>query len=239
MRVPALCYHRIEVPPPDREHDANFVTPRQFRAHIELLASLGCNGVTATDIARWQRGELELPRRPVAITFDDAYSSVADTAIPVLDEFGWKCTIYVVSSQLGGTNAWDDGAPPTTLMDCATLRALAEAGHEVGSHSRGHTRIKRLGPLEAGPELAGSREDLEQTLGRRVTSFAFPYGSHDLEALQLLQESGYESACTLKRWANSRDGNPLRLGRMSVGGALSTWQFGLKLAKMYVTPARK
>lgn len=237
MRVPALCYHRIEVPPPGYEHDSNYVTPALFRAHVQLLAALGCTGVTVTDVARWQRGEIALPPRPVAITFDDAYSSVVEYAIPVLEARGWTSTIFVVSSQLGGTNAWDSGAPPATLLDRAALCSLAATGHEIGSHSRHHVRIKGLDPADAAPELAGSRQDLEQELGHPVTGFAFPYGSHDRAALSLVEAAGYTSACTLKRWANPRGGNPRRLGRMSVGGALPVWKFGLKLAKLYATPA--
>jgi peptidoglycan/xylan/chitin deacetylase (PgdA/CDA1 family) len=238
VRVPILCYHRIEVPPEHASADTNFVTPTAFRAHLRLLASLGCTGVTVSEIARWQRGELQLPPRAVAITFDDAYTSVADAAIPVLAEYGWRSTIYVVSSELGGANRWDTDAPPASLLDAAALRSLASAGHEIGSHTREHTRIRGLSAAVAMHQLTSSRSELEQALSMPVTSFAFPYGSHDSTSLAQVRDAGYASACTLKRWANPRRGNSLRLGRMSVGGPLAAWQFGLKLAKLYATPAR-
>jgi peptidoglycan/xylan/chitin deacetylase (PgdA/CDA1 family) len=238
VRVPIFCYHRIEVPPAHASADTNFVTPIAFRAQLQLLASLGCTGVTVSEIARWQRGELQLPPRAVAITFDDAYTSVADAAIPLLAEHGWRSTIYVVSSELGGTNRWDAHAPAASLLDAAALRSLAAAGTEIGSHSRTHVRIKALSSDAAMRELADSRRELEQALSHAVTSFAFPYGSHGPTSLAQVRDAGYASACTLKRWANPRRGNSLRLGRMSVGGPLAVWQFGLKLAKLYATPAR-
>ncbi len=238
MRVPVLCYHRVETPPPGFEHDSNFVTPATFAAHLSALAAFGFSGVTVRDIAAWQRGERSLPARPVAITFDDAYVSVLEHAIPLLQAHGWPCTIFVVTSQLGGTNAWDTSAPPAALMTADTLRALAAAGHEIGSHSTGHRRIRGLPDAEAHTELVASRELLVSQLGMAVESFAFPYGSHDRTALAHVHAAGYRAACTLKRWANGRTANPLRLGRMSVGGPLPAWQLGLKLAKLYVTPSR-
>ena len=236
--MPTLCYHRIEVPPAGATSDTNFVTPDRFASHLRLLASFGCTGVTIRDIARWQRGEIELPARAIAITFDDAYSSVAKHAIPLLASLQWPCTIFVVTSQVGGSNAWDAQAPRTSLMDVDALRALAAGGHEIGSHSHNHRRIRGLDDDNAYDELSMSRAVLESIVSKPVESFAFPYGSHDRCALERVRDAGYSSASTLKRWANGRGSNPFRLGRMSVGGPTSAYALTAKLFKLCVTPSR-
>lgn len=238
MRVPVLCYHRVEVPPRGAEYDTNFVTPSQFASHLRALANFGCHAVTISDITRWQRGTHTLPARAVAITFDDAYESVRDCAVPLLDSHGWPATIFVVSSQLGGSNSWDVDAPRAQLLDADALGALARAGHEIGSHSRNHQRIRGLDETSARDELAGSRATLEQKIGAPILSFAFPYGSHDRLALERVREAGYSSACTLKRWANGRHANPYRVGRMTVGGPVSTRVLTAKMFKLLLTPAR-
>jgi peptidoglycan/xylan/chitin deacetylase (PgdA/CDA1 family) len=236
--VPVLCYHRVEVPPVGAAYDGNFVDPTLFAAHMHMLASHGYTGVTIGALTRWQRGEQSLPPRAIAITFDDAYQSVHDFALPTLASLGWLGTVYVVSSQLGGTNAWEVGAPRAALMDVPTLRSMATAGHEIGSHSRSHVRIRGLHAEAAREELRGSREELEASVGTAVESFAFPYGSHDVEALAQVRSAGYRSSVTLKRWANGRGTNPLRLGRVGVGGPLPAWQLRLKLLKATLTPSR-
>ena len=124
------------------------------------------------------------------------------------------------------------------VMDQAAIGKWLEAGHEIGSHTRQHVRIRGLGDTRATEELRGSREELESLLGRPVESFAFPFGSHDPRALQMVRDAGYGTAVTLKRWANGRRTNPLRLGRVGVGGVLPAWQLGLKLAKLMLTPSR-
>jgi len=236
-RIPILCYHLIEQPPVDRMRDQNFVTPERFARHVALLAQLGFAGITVRDIVAWQGGRLTLPDRAVAITFDDAYGSIVEHALPVLTQRGWRCTVYAVSACVGKTNVWDPSAPRATILDAPALRTLVDAGHEIGSHSRRHRRITMLNADEAREELEGSRIDLEGMLGTRVETFAFPYGTHDRSALHRLQDASYSAAVTLKRWGNGRRTNPLRLGRMGVGGPLETWQLAAKLAKMLVTPA--
>lgn len=237
MRVPMLCYHRIEVPPPEAAGDSNFVTPAHFAAHLAALARAGFTGVTVDAVLRWQRGAGVLPSRPIAITFDDGYASVVDHAFPQLAAHGWPSTIFAISAYLGGTNVWDPHAPPATLLDAEALRAAMHAGHAVGAHTRHHRRVRGLAADAAHEELQGARTDLEDALGVPCRVVAFPYGSHDRETLQRVQAAGYDGACTLKRWANGRRTNPLRLGRMSVGGPLSSWALLAKLGKMLLTPS--
>lgn len=238
MRVPILCYHRIEAPPIDSPDDSNFTTPSLFAAHLAALERLGCTGVTVGAIARWQRGEGQLPARAVAITFDDAYASLLDSAIPRLESMRWTSTIFAVAGEIGGTNAWDTAAPRAELLDASSLQTLAGGGHEIGSHSSSHTRLTGLTDARLIDELGGSRDALQQRLSLPIHSIAFPYGSHDRRVLQQVHDAGYTASCTLKRWANSTRSNPLRLGRMSVGGRLPTWQLLGKLTKLMLTPAR-
>jgi peptidoglycan/xylan/chitin deacetylase (PgdA/CDA1 family) len=237
MRVPVLCYHRIEQPPAGASGDTNFVTPELFARHLAMLARSGYTGITVRDLLRWQREDHPLPRRPIALTFDDGYASVVEHAVPQLAQYGWPCTLFAVSAYLGGRNVWDPHAPPATLLDAVALRQLLADGHDVGAHTRHHRRVRGLDAAAAAEELAGARQDLEQLLGTTCHSVAFPYGSHDPIALQRVREAGYTGALTLKRWANGRRTNPLRLGRLSVGGPLPPWQLLAKLAKMGLTPA--
>lgn len=237
-RVPILCYHRIEQPPAGAEHDRNFTSPARFAEQLRRLSDVGCTGVTISALLRWQRGEGTLPPRAVAITFDDAYASVVDEAFPILARHRWPSTIYAVSAHLGGTNSWDPEAPRATLLDATALRDARADGHEVGSHTRHHRRVRGVAAGEAGEQLAGSRRDLEDALGAPCESVAFPYGSHDRATLAAVAAAGYRGACTLKRWGNGRRTNPLRLGRMGVGGPLPSWLFTAKLSKLLLTPSR-
>jgi peptidoglycan/xylan/chitin deacetylase (PgdA/CDA1 family) len=237
VRVPILCYHRIEAPPASTPDDTNFVSPALFRRHLAVLASLGFRGVTVRNVLEWQQGRGSLPPRAIAVTFDDAYGSVVTHGLPALAAHGWPATVFAVSAYLGGTNAWDPEAPRATILDAGALRGLLVDGHEVGAHTRHHRRLRGLPADSLREELVGAREDLEQALGAPCESLAYPYGTHDRHTLPHVAAAGYRGACTLKRWANTRRTNPLRLGRMSVGGRLAPWALVAKLAKLYATPS--
>jgi peptidoglycan/xylan/chitin deacetylase (PgdA/CDA1 family) len=237
VRVPILCYHRIETPPVGAADDTNFVSPAHFDGHLASLHTAGFTGVTVRDLLAWQRGEGVLPAKPIAITFDDAYASVVTHAVPALDKYRWPCSVFAVSGYVGGRNVWDPHAPPATLLDAEALRSLLTAGHDVGAHTRYHRRVRGLDEPDAMEELSGAKHDLELLLGVACDSLAFPYGSHDPDTLARVQRAGYRGALTLKRWTNGVRTNPYRLGRMSVGGPLPPWRLRVKLAKMFFTPS--
>ena len=64
-----------------------------FQAQMELLAS-EYNPVTLTSVARFVRGEQDLPERPVVITFDDGYTDNYEIAMPIMDRVGIPGTFY-------------------------------------------------------------------------------------------------------------------------------------------------
>ncbi len=72
-KVKVLLYHRIV----DNERMSrdwwSCVHVKRFRRHLELLDRWGFTTVTLNDIRLSQEGELNLPAKPVIITFDDGY----------------------------------------------------------------------------------------------------------------------------------------------------------------------
>ncbi len=63
-----------------------------------------------------------------------------------------------------------------SLMTWEEVKKLADAGMDIGSHTRSHRVLQTLDASEHAQELRGSREDLEERLGRTVGSIAYPVG---------------------------------------------------------------
>jgi polysaccharide deacetylase family protein (PEP-CTERM system associated) len=76
----------------------------------------------------------------------------------------------------------------------ALVRAIAEAGHEIASHGWDHRRVTDQTPPQFRRSVRGSRDLLEQLVGRAVTGFRAPSFSivpgHEW-ALEVLVEEGY------------------------------------------------
>jgi peptidoglycan/xylan/chitin deacetylase (PgdA/CDA1 family) len=95
---------------------------------------------------------------------------------------------------------------------------MAAAGIEIGAHTRTHADIGRLhNPREIADEIAGSKDDLEQALGRDVRYFAFPFGqptNMNPLAFQIARESGYEAVCSAYGGYNFPGDDPFHIQRI-------------------------
>jgi hypothetical protein len=94
--------------------------------------------------------------------------------------------------------------------------AWAERGLEFGAHTRTHPDLRDCGNASIEQEIAGSRSDLEQLLGKSVVSFAYPFGQHDERVRSHVQRS-FPAAFTCDAGMNDRQTDLLALRRMIVG----------------------
>jgi peptidoglycan/xylan/chitin deacetylase (PgdA/CDA1 family) len=171
------------------------VSPRRFAEQMAWLARRGLRGVGIAALVEAMRAGRQ--RGLVGLTFDDGYTNVLETALPVLRRHGFGATAYIISDRLGGTNEWDEG-PTWPLMKGDQVRELAAAGIEIGSHAATHMRLAGAGPAELTAEVSESRASLTALLGAEIRGFAYPYGSMDAAARRAVRDAGYEYACAVE-----------------------------------------
>src|SRR5690242_19527044 len=95
------------------------------------LKRLGLRGVSLSDGLRYlERGE---SRDKVALTFDDGYADNLENAAPILREFGFGATCFVVTDRVGQHNVWDAEALRVRkpLMTASQLRSWVAEGFEL------------------------------------------------------------------------------------------------------------
>jgi peptidoglycan/xylan/chitin deacetylase (PgdA/CDA1 family) len=83
------------------------------------------------------------------------------------------------------------------VMDRSQIRELSKS-FEIGAHTLEHVMIDRLSDREAGIQLSGSREWVEELTGKRCPVFCFPGGRFRNRQLQLVRQAGYEAARTVE-----------------------------------------
>lgn len=197
--VLVLSYHAVS----ERWPAALSVTPERFEAQLRFLVSRGYLGRTLSEAVHGETGE-----RIVAVTFDDAFRSVLEHALPILTRLGLPATVFVPTDfpdggpmTWPGIDMWLGGEHESELLPLAwdDLRRLAAAGWEIGSHSCSHPFLSRLGQAELEQELGESRRRVEQELGRPCRSLAYPYGDHDERVVRAAGATGYQAACTVPR----------------------------------------
>lgn len=217
VRAPAerrhaiLGYHQTRSTPPEGTPYRHLTLPPwRFALQLKTLRALGWRGVSMRELMPHLRGEKH--GKVFGITFDDGYLNNVEHALPVLRELGFTATLFMVSNQIAGTNAWDRErcVPEEPLVGLAHLRSWLDAGMEVGAHTRNHVDLRTCDEATAREEIAGSKRDLEQALGIQVTSFCYPYGGYRAEHAEMVRQAGYASATTIDS-ARTRENDDLML----------------------------
>ncbi len=124
--------------------------------------------------------------RGVVLTFDDAWADNHANALGPLSRYRLPATLYAPSRLLGQPG----------YMTRAQLLEMAAAGVTIGAHSRTHPDLRACAPGELEGEVRGSKEDLEDLLGKPVTSFAYPTGLLDNRVVAAVGAAGFTSAVT-------------------------------------------
>jgi peptidoglycan/xylan/chitin deacetylase (PgdA/CDA1 family) len=215
-------YHRLTDRPDP--HPYSLVT-RRFRAHLSLLRALGCRTVTPLDVAEAMAGCRALPARAVVLTFDDGYRDTLELAVPILREFRFTATCFVVTDRVGLTSDWTEPAP---LMGWADAREWLAAGMTLGSHSRTHPDLMQVPGDLLREEVAGSRAMLEDRLGVPVRAFAYPYNRLGPREVAAVRTAGYAAGCA----GLDLSGSPHALCRVD-GASDSLLWFLLRLFPAY------
>jgi len=208
-------YHEIEVPNRRLNQDAKgyvhyVLTESSFRDQMKLMADSGFVGRNVTGALGTKASE-----KVIAITFDDGCETDLLIAAPILKEHSFGATFYIVAGFVGQAG----------YLSSSQLRALHEAGFEIGSHSMTHSYLKSLNSAQLRAEIFDSKDRLEQLIGARVDHFSCPGGRWESRVSDLARQAGYLSVATSEIGVNSATSDPYRLTRIAVFRSTSISSF--------------
>lgn len=230
QRIPILMYHSVDMPTDVRERDI-CLPPVEFRRQMEYLHAKEYTPISLDLLLDVSPSGRELPSRPVIITFDDGYADYAVNVLPVMQQYGFKATVFIVSGCIGGTNTWDAavGMPERRLLSWDEIRQINSNGITIGSHTLTHRRLLKLTRVEALAEIQESKKSIEKQLGVPVRHFSYPYGETSESVASMVRQAGYLTACTTMSGFNGADMNLFSLRRLDIYGADALPRFVRKL----------
>lgn len=225
-----LCYHAIA----DHRFDAllkDYSIPEDmFTAQVDALQKAGFTFVGPSDFLLFLKGVIGMPRRAVLLTFDDCYTDLLDAARKILRPRGIEALAFAVSGMKSGTNEWDQafGATRLNLLDGDGLNALAEAGVEVGGHSRVHPMMPELPDDRLREETGGCADDLAALGLPRPRFFAYPFGGRDNRCISAVEQAGYAAGFGLADKYARPGRNLFDIPRVEMLGSDTPWRFWFK-----------
>ncbi|PYS23797.1 MAG: hypothetical protein DMG11_25025 [Acidobacteria bacterium] len=212
------------------------------------------HAVTAENRARFARQMDELKRwaKPIAadatnslasgvhhavVTFDDAFQSTAENAIPELIRRGIPSTIFAPTGYVGQHPSWTEQQDyedrDEVVMSAEQLRRISSDLTSVESHTVTHLRLHLLVESDARRELAESKHWLEAQLGREIKFLSFPYGQYNTQLIEWSRQAGYKRVfTTMPQGAYSEPGEYVT-GRVPIRPSDWRLEFRLKVLGGY------
>lgn len=224
--VPILMYHSV-----GEAGDPLTVTPAELDAQLDFLRSAGFETVSLREVLDAQEGKARLPRHPIVLTFDDGFEDAETEALPRLLARGQKATFFIVSGfcATDAANRLVQGSRRYLIWP--EVRALRDAGMEIGSHSISHRKLGGLHKADLWMEVRHSREALEAYLGQRIELFAYPYNEQMHRVRRAVEKAGYRGAVV------GAHGNtdPLTLQRLTMHRGISPADLRSMLSETWET----
>lgn len=215
IRVPILMYHYISELPEDADdiRVGLTVSPSLFRAHMNYLHEQGYTTISLYDLDNALLQGTPLPPKPVILTFDDGYLDHYTNVFPVLREYGFTGTFFIITGladqKAQGYMTWDQ------------IRTMAAAGMNMESHTKTHADLRDRDYDFLVYELLGSLESLAAINGHQSHMFAYPVGRYDDATLSVLGQLPVWRAVTTQPGLLHTTDNRLELPRQRITGNMS------------------
>jgi peptidoglycan/xylan/chitin deacetylase (PgdA/CDA1 family) len=192
--VIVLCYHSIA----PGDEDPYAVTPHHFAAQMAALKAAGFQTISAAEFAAYANGEeVDLPEKPLMISFDDGIKTNWIYADPILREAGFEATEYLITGDVSRHQPYYLSWPEVEAMqasgrwsfgshtDLGHGYVVADAQGDEGPFLTNREWLPKLGRLETIDEYrARVSSDLDRSITMlerhglpRPVTFAYPFSA--------------------------------------------------------------
>jgi peptidoglycan/xylan/chitin deacetylase (PgdA/CDA1 family) len=173
--IPIIAYHCINNK--ISGYKDMYVSVMQFQSEMKYLHDSGFTPVTFG-----QLDDLTGIKKPIIITFDDGYEDNYVNAYPILNKYGIKATIFLITDAIGhkGYLKKDEISRMNDLID-------------FQSHTVHHGNLTKMSMKSIENEIMDSKAELEKLLNKDVTVLAYPNGAYNAKIIAIAKQ--YYECC--------------------------------------------
>lgn len=216
--VSVLMYHMIG----NDKNNAAIMSAENLRWQMKYLKDNGYHPITMQELHDYVKKGAPLPEKPVCITFDDGYADNYTIVYPLMKEYGFPWTLFVITGSVGAPNrvTWNQ------LKEMADSQAVTISNHTVT-----HPKLHNLPPEEAKKEIVGAQQALKEHLGIDNHWIAYPYGDYDETVDAIAKEAGIELAVTTDSGRVHVGSYPYELKRVWIGNEVNKTKYAERLTR--------
>ncbi len=192
--VPIIYYHSVD---DSANNNELIISKGKFRSHMQYLKDMGYTTLTIDELYDYIKNNVKIPEKSVLISFDDGYRDNYTNAYPILKEFGYKATIFVITDMVDNHDYY---------LTSAQIKEMSQNGIDIQSHTTNHKKLGESSKVEQLEALKNSKESLEKILNKKIEFIAYPYGNYNNNTIEAVKEAGYKMAFTTKEgWGDVSD----------------------------------
>lgn len=215
--IPILCYHSIS----ESKDNELLLSPEKFKSQLKYLKDNGYTPITMDELYNFLKNNKSIPEKSVVITFDDGYRDNYTTAFPILKEFGFKATVYVISNFVEND----------LYMTKAQIKEMSDWGIDIESHTDNHEDLSKLTLDQQYETMKKSKEQLETILSKKVDYIAYPFGKFNANTRKAAEKAGYKLGFSLAGGLADKGDNAYNIDRLYISNNYTIDEFITKLTK--------
>lgn len=214
-----LMYHSFG------DNPASFtVSAGAFRKQLSYLKEKKYNVIFLSELVNRLRSGTSVAGS-VVITIDDGYLDTHTIALPILREFGFPATVFIIPGMLGSQMKNSEGVMLPLLSQTLVNEMSASGIIEFSPHSMSHQILPTISFENAVTEIEDARRAVSLLAAGAPHNFAFPKGKYNAQLLSYLKEHGFSGVLSVHPGLVRQDSDVMLLPRNAVHAGTTLHQF--------------
>jgi len=224
-KVAVLTYHDV-VDVVDDPATVN-ISVEKFEKQIKWLYDNNYKSLSMDEFYDWKVNNKKIPRKSVLITFDDGWNSFYTKAIPILEKYDMKASVFVIWKYSENCSIRGEDI----YMTLEEIKDIVDnhPNMSILSHSYGlHEKEKALS--EDYDLYSGDMNLVKNMSSSDIKYYAFPFGNRNSEYISALKDNDYRLAFTFGPYDYAmKSSDNYEIPRIGLFESTEDWKFKLKM----------
>jgi len=222
VTVPIIMYHQVK----NSSLGKDVISTHEFESDLKFLSENHYNTITMNQLIDYVYNHVELPNKPIILSFDDGYLSTYKNVFPLLQKYNMKIVLSIVGKCTDDFSKVNDTNVNYAHMTWTQINEMrASSLVEIQNHTYNMHKILN-GRYGCGQKYNEPLSQYEKTLtndvltfqercmlmtGWNPTTFTYPYGKYNDNSEHILKNLGYKATLSCRYGVNQINNDPEKL----------------------------
>lgn len=220
-KLPIIMYHLVFKNPGQKNRFT--VSTQDFENDLKYIKKHGYTTIFVNDLIAYTEGKMQLPEKPILLTFDDGAYNNYLYAFPLAKKYNMKFVFSPIVHETERYTKIKDENPSYAHANWDKIKEMSDSGfveiqnHTYNMHSSKYPRIgctKKKNESKAhykevlSKDLSTSQDLIEKHIGKRPLGFFYPFGAKSNCSEEIIKSLGFKATFICESKINKISKNP-------------------------------